>query len=212
LNGRIGREGHGVGLLLHFNAGRVGLAGYMQCPDVQDDNASDHEGQQVVQREETVEGRVINGEATQQQLLDPVTNDGDRGEETGDNGCTPEAHLAPRKHVAHESSRHHEEVDHAAEDPQHLAGSLVRTVVQAAHDVDIDCNEEERRTVGVHVAKQPTGVDVAHDLLNGGEGDTRIGRIVHGQNDTGYDLHRQHQAEDAAERVGIVQVPRNRVG
>src|SRR5690606_3469545 len=178
LDGRVRREGDGVGLLLDFNAGRVGLAGHVQGPDVQDNNACDHEGQQIVQREEAVERRVVDSEAAQQKLLDPLTHHRNSGEEASDHGCTPEAHLAPRENVTHESGRHHEEVDHAAKDPEHFARSLVGAVIEATHDVDIDGDEEERCTVGVHVADQPTRVDVAHDLFNGVEGDLGVSRIV----------------------------------
>ncbi len=72
LDGRVGRERHRVGLRLHLDAGRVGLAGHMQRPDVQDDDAGDHERQQVVQREEAVERRIVDREAAEQQLLDPA--------------------------------------------------------------------------------------------------------------------------------------------
>ena len=59
LDGRIGREGKRVGLRLHLDAGRVGLADHMQRPDVQNDHAGNHERQQVVQREEAVQRRIV---------------------------------------------------------------------------------------------------------------------------------------------------------
>ena len=40
------------------------------------------------------------------------------------------------------------------------------TVIKPAEDVDVDGDEEERRAVGVHVAQQPAGIHVAHDLLD----------------------------------------------
>ena len=75
--------------------------------------------------------------------------------------------------------------------------------------MDVDGDEEERRAVGMQVAQQPAGIHVAHDLVDGIEGQRRVGRIVHGQHDAGHDLRCQHHREDAAERIGVVQVARD---
>ena len=79
-----------------LDAGRIGLAGDVQRPDVQHDDAGDHERQQVVQREEAVERRVVDREAAEQQLLDPVADQRDGREEAGDDGGAPEATSGPR--------------------------------------------------------------------------------------------------------------------
>jgi len=179
---------------------------------MQHDDAGDHEGQQVMQGEEAVQRRVVDGEAAEQQLLDPLADQRDGGEEAGDDGRAPEGHLAPGKHVAHEAGRHHQQVDDAAEDPQELARRLVGTVVEPAHDVDVDGDEEERGAVRMQVAQQPARIHVAHDLLDRDEGEPGIGGVVHGEHDAGQDLRHQHDREDAAEGVGVVQVPRHRIG
>ena len=49
-------------------------------------------------------------------------------------------------------------------------GVLVGAVVDAAEDVAVDREEEQRRAVGVHVAQRPAAVHVAHDVLDRGEG------------------------------------------
>jgi hypothetical protein len=90
---------------------------------------------------------IVDREAAEQQLLDPVADQRDRGEEAGDDGRAPEAHLAPGQHIAHEARRHHQEVDDAAENPEQLARCLVGAVIQAAENMDVDRDEEERRAV-----------------------------------------------------------------
>ncbi len=77
--------------------------------------------------------------------------------------------------------------------------------------MEVDRDEEEGRAVGMHIAQQPAVVDVAHDLLDGIEGDRGFGSIVHGQHNAGQDLHDQHDRKHGAESIGIVQVTRNRI-
>ena len=183
----------------------------MQRPDVQDDDADEHERQQVVQREEAVQRRVVDREAAPQPGGDRVAHERDGGEQVGDDRGAPEAHLAPRQHVAHESGRHHEQEDDDAEDPEHLARRLVGPVVQAAEHVDVDRDEEHRRAVGVRVADEPAPVHVAHDALDGREGVVDMGRVVHRQHDAGDDLRHEHEAQNGAERPHVVEVARRRV-
>src|SRR4029450_11892530 len=71
--------------------------------------------------------------------------------------------------------------------------------------------EEHRCAVGVQVAQQPTVVDIAHDDLNGLEGEVDMRGVVHRQHDAGDDLYGEHECEDAAERPQVVQVTRDRV-
>ncbi|MNT30806.1 hypothetical protein D3C72_1666180 [compost metagenome] len=78
--------------------------------------------------------------------------------------------------------------------------------------MQVNCDEEERRAIGMHVAQQPAVVDVTHDLFDGIEGNRRFGRIMHGQHDTGEDLNDQHHGKHRAEGVGVVQVTRDRIG
>jgi len=125
LHGRVGRERHGVLFRLRLDARRIVLAGDVQRPDVQHDHAGDHERQQIVQREEPVQRRIADRIAAPQQGDDAVADIGNGGEQVGDDGGAPEAHLAPRQHIAHEAGRHHQEVDDDAEDPQDLARLLV---------------------------------------------------------------------------------------
>jgi hypothetical protein len=115
-------------------------------------------------------------------------------------------------HVAHEAGRHHLQVDDAAQNPEQLARRLVGAVVETTEDVDVDGDEEERGAVGVQVAQQPARIDVAHDLLDRVESQRRVRGVVHGEHDAGQDLRHQHDREDAAEGVGVVQVARHRVG
>ena len=63
------------------------------------------------------------------------------------------------------AGRHHQQVDDEAEHPHQLARRLVRSVVEAAENVDVGDQEEEAGAVHVRVAQQPAGVDVAHDQL-----------------------------------------------
>ncbi len=104
----------------------VGLVWPVTCSaQWQDDDAGDHEGQKVVQREEAVQRRLVDGEAAEQELLDPLAYQREGREEAGDDGCTPEGHLSPGQHVAHEAGRHHQEIDDHAEDPEDLSRRLV---------------------------------------------------------------------------------------
>ena len=64
----------------------------------------------------------------------------------------------------------------------------------------------------MQVAQQPAVIHVAHDVLDGVEGEVDIGRVVHGQDHPGHDLRHQHEGEDGAEGPPVVQVARGRIG
>ena len=66
------------------------------------DDARNHERQQIVQREEAVERGVIGRKTAQQPGLDRLADERDSGKQVGDDGCRPETHLSPRQHVAEE--------------------------------------------------------------------------------------------------------------
>src|SRR5690606_13901433 len=74
--------------------------------------------------------------------------------------------------------------------------------------VDVDHDEEQRGTGGVHVPDQPAPLHVAHDVLDGGEGLGGAGLVVHGQEDPGQDLVDQDHHRQHAEVVPDVEVLR----
>ena len=188
----------------------VGMV-HMERPQVQEHQAEDHEGQQVVQREEAVERRVVHREPAPQPSHDRLADQRKGGEHVGDHGGGPEAHLPPRQHIAQEGRRHHGQEDDNADDPQHLARGLVRAVIEAAEDVDVDDGEEHGPAVHVHVAYQPAVVDVAHDALDALEGVVHMRRVVHGQDDPGDDHDGQRDSGQRAEVPPVGQVLRRRV-
>ena len=145
-------------------------------------------------------------------MRDALADERDRGEEIGDDGRAPEAHLAPGQHIAHEGGRHHQEIDDDAEDPQDLARRLIRPVINAAENVHVDGEEEHRGAVRMQIAHQPAIIHVAHDVLDGIEGHRRFRRVMHRQHDAGDDLRAQHEREDRAERPHIVEVARDGIG
>src|SRR3546814_14669440 len=63
LRGVIGVERDRVLFVLHLDAGRVVRTRDMQRPYVQDAHTQDHEGQQIVQREEAVDRGLVGNEA-----------------------------------------------------------------------------------------------------------------------------------------------------
>ena len=182
----------------------------MQGPKVQDHAAQDGEGQQIVQGEEAVQRRIVDRRAAAQPDQDRFADQGHGADQIGDDLCAPEGHLTPGQDIAQEGGGDHQEEDHAADDPDHLARRLVGAVVQPPQHVQIDGDEEHRGAVGVDIADQPAAVDVTHDPLDRGEGQVDVRRIVHGQNDAGDDLRHQAQGQDAAEGPPVVQVPGRR--
>ena len=67
-------------------------------------------------------------------------------------------------------------------------------------------NDEKCRGAGrVHVADQPTALDVAHDVFDRGEGFGLARFEVHGQEDAGHDLVDQHQKRQRTEVIPEVE-------
>ncbi len=198
--------GLGLRRAADFDARGVVVAGRVERPDMHHGQAQDQEGHQVVQREEAVQRRIVDGRSAQQPGLQPLADPRDRAEEAGDDGGTPERHLTPGQHVAHEGGAHHQQIDDDADDPRDLARGLVGAVVQIAEDVRIDRHEEQRCTVRVDVAQRPAAVHVAHDVLDARESVGDMGRIVHDQHDAGDDLQDQCERQDDAPDPHPVQV------
>jgi hypothetical protein len=102
--------------------------------------------------------------------------------------------------VAHERCGHHREVDQHADDPGNLARGLVGTVVEAAEYMGINRKKEQGGTIHVGVAQHVTAIHVAHDMLDRGESQVSVRRIMHHQHDAGCNLQneaeRQHNTPD----------------
>jgi hypothetical protein len=211
LRGVIRMEGQSVLRPLDVDPGRVGRPRNVKRPDVEDDHSGDHERQQIVEREEAVQRRLVWRIAAEQPLLDRLADDRDRPEQAGDHLGAPEAHLAPGQDVAHERRRHHQQKDDEAEHPHQLARRLVGAVIHAPEDVDVGDDEEQAGAVGVGVAEEPALVDVAHDVLDRLEGMVAGRRIMHGENDPGDDLDGQSQAGENPEIPPVIQVARHRI-
>ena len=212
LDREIGMERERILFRLLLDTGRIVGARNVQRPDVQDNDACDHERQQIMQREEAVQRRVIDRIATPEEGDDCFTDARDCREQVGDDGCTPEAHLAPWKHVAHEGCCHHEQEDDDAENPQNFARGLVGAVIEAAEHMDIDGDEEHGRAIGVQIAQHPAVIHVTHDVFDRIEGHVRVRRVMHCEHDAGDDLRHEHECEDAAEGPEIVEISRVREG
>ena len=212
LDGGIGCERDRVLFRLRLDAGRVVLADHVQRPQVQDHHADDEERQQVMQRIKAIEGGIADRIAPPEPGDDRFADPRDRREQIGDDGCRPETHLPPGQHVAEEPGRDHEHEKDHAENPQDLARLLVGAVIHAAEHVDVGGQEKHRGAVPMQIAQQPAVIHVAHDVLDGIEGVVDMRRIVHREHDAGDKLHRQHEAENAAEGPPVVQVAWRRIG
>ena len=162
-----------------------------------------------MQRVEAAQGRirddVVPPDPQRQRLADA---EGQRPEQRDDHLRAPVRHLAPGQQVAEERLRHEAEVDEHAEDPEKLPRGLVRAVEQGPEHVQVDDDEERGRPGGVHVPDEPSPFDVAHDVLDGLEGELRIRLVEHREPDAGDDLQHQHQQGQRAEEVPEVEVLR----
>ncbi len=192
--------------ILNFNTCRVVVSRYVQGPDVQDHYASNHKWQQIVQREEALKRLVADRRSAHQPALNALTNQRDRSEQVDDHVRAVQRHLSPWQHVAEEGRRHHQEIDHTSQQPQHFARRFIRPVIEAPEHVDIDSEEEHRRADHVNIPDQPAIRHIAHNPLNRAKGLVDVSRVVHGQNDAGNDLDDQTDGENSAECVPVVQV------
>src|SRR5690554_5038383 len=198
-------------LAFHVNACWVARSRNMQCPDVHDDNAGNHKWQQIVKREETVQRSIIRCKSAQKQFLNRLADQRNSLEQTGNDLRTPEAHLSPRKHIAHESRFHRKQIDDYTEQPDHLTRRFIRAVIKTAADMQINGDEEEARAVGVSITDHPATIYVTHNMLDRIKRNGSIGGIVHRQYDAGYDLDDQKKPSDRTEVPHIVKVTRRRI-
>ncbi|MNZ73422.1 hypothetical protein D3C78_918330 [compost metagenome] len=198
-----------VFLLLDVDTVRVVRTDFVKRQDVQHDQAEQNDRQgDHVQGEEAVQGDAGNQEVTADPLSQILADHRNGAEQRDDHLGTPVGHLAPRQQIAHEGFSHQAEVDQHAEDPHQLSRLLIGAVHQAAEHVQVDNDEERRRTRGVHVADDPAVVDITHDVFDGGECFFRRRGKAHGQPDTGEDLVNQDEQRQGTEEVPEVEVLR----
>jgi hypothetical protein len=76
--------------------------------------------------------------------------------------------------------------------------------------VHIRYDEEHRCAVLVHVAQQPAEIHVAHDVLDGSEGEHGVRLVVHRQEDAGDDHDHQVHQRQRAEIPEVVEIPGRR--
>ena len=205
-------EGKCVLRTLGFDPKRVVRTRDVQRGDMQEDHAENHEGQQIMQAEEAVERRVIHAEAAPEQFHDEITHNREGAEQVRDDGGAPEGHLTPGQHIAHKGGRHHQQEDHDPQHPQQFTRRLVRTVIHAAEDVDIDHNEEHAGAVHVNIADQPAKIHIAHDAFDTVEGKARMRGVMHRQEDTRRDHDHQRDHGQRAEIPEIIEILRRREG
>ena len=70
-----------------------------------------------MQGEEAVQGRIIYGKPAPEPRYNRLAYARNSGEKISNNGCTPERHLPPRKHIAHKGSCHHQQQNHDTQNP-----------------------------------------------------------------------------------------------
>lgn len=75
----------------------------------------------------------------------------------------------------------------------------------------VEKDEDEGRTVGVQVAEEEAGPDISHDVLNGGEGDLRMGGVMHRKQDSGDQLQGEEEADERAVASVVGKVRRSRI-
>mmetsp|Transcript_29895 Transcript_29895/g.39746 ORF Transcript_29895/g.39746 Transcript_29895/m.39746 type:complete len:260 (+) Transcript_29895:591-1370(+) len=197
--------------VLHVNPSWVVLTRHVQRPNMKRHNPCNQEGDKIVKGEKAIKRWVINGEPTPKPFPQRIADERDRTEQVGDNRGTPEAHLSPRKHVAHKASSHHQEVDQHTQDPKHLTRRLVGTVIKAPKHVNVDGEEEHGGAVRMHIANEPAIVHIAHNVLNAVKRHAHMRRVVHCEHDACHDLDHETECQDCPERPPIVQIARRRI-
>ena len=179
---------------------------------MQRDQVSRHQAKQNqrqrdhVERKEAVQRCVANRIVAANPDCELRPDKRNRREDVHDHLRAPERHLAPREQIAEEGFSHQAQVNQHAEDPRQFTWLAVAAVHQAATHVQVNHDEEHRRAGRVHVANQPTVVDVAHDVLNRAECVSSVRLVVHRQEDTGDDLQHEHEKRERAEVVPKVEV------
>ena len=207
----IGVERNCVLFALYADAGWVRRPRNVQRPHVQDDDACNNERHQIVQREETVQSRLVWRKAAKQQLTQWFAHQRNCGEEASDNLRPPEAHLAPWKHIAHERGRHHQKEDSDTKQPDHFTRRFVRTVEQTPENMGIHHDKEEACAVHMRIPQEPASIHVTHDMLNAVECAVDACIIMHGKDDAGNNLYNQSDARKDAEIPEIVEIAWNRI-
>lgn len=152
------------------------------------------EGQHIVQAEEAVQGRVVDAEPPPQPCHDSTTHHRNSARQAGDHRGSPQGHLSPGQHVTDEGGQDHDKQQGNTQQPYALTRLGVAAVEQATEQVGVHHHEEQRGAVGVQVPKQPAVRHVPHQVLNAGEGQLYVRRVVHGEEHPSQDLGNQAQA------------------
>ena len=200
---------HSVGTLVFLDLDAVGV---VRSHLVQRQEMQHHQGQQHdrqghhVQREEAIQRDAGNEVITAHPFDDGLAEIGYGAEQRNDHLCAPVGHLAPGQHISEKGFGHQRQVDGHAEQPHEFPRRPVGTVQETAEHVQIDHQKEGRGTGGMQVAQDPAVVDIAHDVLDRGEGAVPGGLVAHGEPDAGDQLVDQHQQRKHSEEVPEIEV------
>lgn len=166
----------------------------MEGGKVRQAQSCQQEGQQVVQAEEAVEGGVVHAEPSPQPGHNRTAHHRNGTRQAGNHGSSPQGHLPPRQHIPNEGSQDHDQKQDHTQQPHTFTRLGVAAVEQAPEQVGVNHYKKERGAVGVQVSKQPTMRHVPHQVLDTGESQVHMCRVVHSQEDPGQDLGNQTQA------------------
>lgn len=133
---------------------------------------------------ETGQCRLTDSETTSKSTDELLTDGGEDGEKVCNNGCTSEAHLPPRQDITHEGGRHHQKEDDDTKGPYKKVLHRIQPIVDTTSYMDIDDKEEEGCTIGVHITKESTAINIPHDMLDQVKGTLSQRGVMEGQDYT----------------------------
>ena len=119
-----------------------------------------------MQCKESVQGNTRDQVVTADPQRQIIANDRNGAKQVYDHLRTPVGHLTPGQQITHECFGHQNQVNQHTEDPDQLARLLIRAVHQATEHVEINHHEERGSAGGVQVSKQPTPLNITHDVFN----------------------------------------------
>ena len=123
----------------------------MEQGQVEEGNACDEEGKEVVDGIEAHQSAMGDGVASSEPGHNGSANNRDGGEERGDHRSASEGHLASREYVAYEGSGHQEDEEKAAVEPSSVPRRSITGVEEAFEEMEVGGEEEEGGAIGVEV-------------------------------------------------------------
>jgi hypothetical protein len=193
---------------LSINSQRIRRSILMQCSKMNQTQPPQQERKQIVETKETIQGRVIDAEATPLPSNNTGSNDRQSTCQTCNNSPSPKRHLTPRQHVTNKSSLNHDLQNDNSNQPYKFTRLCITCIIQTTEKMHINNNKKQAPSICMQITQLPTIGYITHQVLNTMKCLIDMSSIMHCQENTSPNLQNKTQSSQNTPIIISIQIRR----